>query len=69
MFAKAHRLDAEMLESARKEFAAMESAGILKILNTLTVSERYPLPNIAYFSARLHSSKVFTKLDLSKGYH
>ena len=28
VFAKAQRLDAEKLESARKEFAAMEAAGV-----------------------------------------
>ena len=38
-------------------------------LNTQTVPDRYPLPNIADFSARLHGSKVFTKLDLAKGYY
>ena len=37
-------------------------------LNTQTIPERYPLPNIADFSSRLHGSKVFTKLDLNKGY-
>jgi len=96
VFAKARRLDAEKLESARKEFAAMESAGIIRRssspwasplhmvkkpdgswrpcgdyrrLNTQTVPDRYPLPNIADFSSRLHGSKVFTKLDLTKGYY
>ena len=29
VFAKARRLDAEKLESARKEFAAMEGAGVI----------------------------------------
>ena len=38
-------------------------------LNTQTIPDRYPLPNIADFSARLHGSKVFTKLDLTKGYY
>ena len=34
-----------------------------------TIPDRYPLPNIADFLARLYGSKVFTKLDLTKGYH
>ena len=38
-------------------------------LNTQTVPDRYPLPNVADFSSRLHGSKVFTKLDLTKGYY
>jgi len=33
--------------------------------NTLTVPDRYPLPNIADFSARLHGFKVFIKLYLT----
>ena len=88
VFAKARQLDAEKLESAKKEFAAMESVGIIQRssspwasplhmvkkpdgfwrpcgnyrgLNTQTIPYRYPLPNIADFSARLHGSKVFTK--------
>ena len=96
VFAKARRLDAEKLESARKEFAAMESAGIIRCssspwacplhmvkkpdgswrpcgdyrrLNTQTVPARYPLPNVADFSSCFHGSKVFTKLDLTKGYY
>ena len=96
VFAKARRLDTEKLESARKDFAAMESAGIIRRssspwlsplhmvkkpdgswrpcgnyrrLNTQTVPDRYPLPNFPYFSSRLHGSKVFTKLDLTKGYY
>ena len=42
--------------------------GDYRRLNTQTVPDRYPLPNIADFSAMLHISKVFTKLDLTKGY-
>ena len=34
-----------------------------------TIPDRYPLPNIADFLARLYGSKVFTKLDLTKGYY
>ena len=96
VFAKARRLDAEKLESARKEFAAMEAAGVIcqsnsswgsslqmvqkpdgswrpcgdyHHLNTQTVPDRFPLPNVAYFTARLHGCKIFTKLDLTKGYY
>ena len=96
VFAKARRLDAEKLESARKEFAAMEAAGVIRRsnspwasplhmvqkpdgswrpcgdyrrLNTQTVPDRYPLPNIADFTSRLNGCTVFTKLDLTKGYY
>ena len=96
VFAKARRLDAEKLESARKEFAAMEAAGVIRrssspwasplhmvkkpdgswrpcgdyrCLNTQTVPDRYPLPNVADFTSRLNGCKIFTKLDLTKGYY
>ena len=37
-------------------------------LNTATVPDRYPLPALADFSARIAGSKFFSKLDLQKGY-
>ena len=43
--------------------------GDYRRLNTQTIPDRYPLPNIADFSSRLHGSKVFTKLDPTKGYY
>ena len=78
VFAKARRLDAKKLESARKEFAAMEAAVVIHCssspwasslhmvrkpdrswhpcgdycrLNTQTVPDRYPQPNVADFTA------------------
>ena len=38
-------------------------------LNTVTVPDCYPLPNIADFSSRITGSTVFSKLDLQKGYY
>ena len=67
MFANTRRLDAEKLESARKEFAAMEDAGVIKVI--CPIPDRYPLPNVADFTSRLKGCKVFTKLDLTKGYY
>ena len=96
VFAKARRLDPVKLETAKKEFAAMEEAGIIRRstspwssplhmvkkkdgtwrpcgdyrrLNNVTVPDRYPLPNIADFSAQISGSKIFSKLDLQKGYY
>ena len=40
-----------------------------RCLNTVTVPDRYPLPNVSYFTSRISSSTVFTKLDLHKGYY
>jgi len=96
VFAKARRLDPEKLESAKREFSAMEKAGIIRRsnspwssplhmvrkkdggwrpcgdyrrLNTVTVPDRYPLPNIADFTSRVAGSTIFSKLDLQKGYY
>ena len=38
-------------------------------LNTVTVPDRYPLPNIADFTSRVSGSTIFSKLDLQKGYY
>ena len=35
----------------------------------VTVPDRYPLPSIADFSSQISGSKVFSKLDLQKGYY
>ena len=31
--------------------------------------DRYPLPSVSDFSARISGSKVFSKLELQKGYY
>ena len=76
VFAKAQRLDPEKLASAKKEFSAMEKkdggwrpCGDYRWLNTVTVPDRYPLPNIADFTSRVSGSTIFSKLDLQKGYY
>ena len=67
MFVNARCLDAEKVESARKEFAAMEAVGVIGVI--CPIPDFYPLPNVADFTSRLKGCKVFTKLDLTKGYY
>ena len=38
-------------------------------LNDVTVPDRYPVPNIQDFSANLTGMKIFSKVDLIRGYH
>ena len=38
-------------------------------LNTITEGDHYPLPNINDVTSFLHGAKVFSKLDLIKGYY
>ena len=42
--------------------------GDYRRLNTQTIPDHYPLPNIADVTANLSGAKVFSKLDLLKGY-
>ena len=53
----------------KKPDGSWRPCGDYHSLNTQTIPDRYPLPNIADLSSRLYGSKVFTKLDLTKGYY
>lgn len=43
--------------------------GDYRRLNNATVDDRYPLPHIHDFNAHLAGAKVFSKVDLMRGYH
>jgi hypothetical protein len=43
--------------------------GDYRRLNNVTTPDKYPLPNMQDLSTFLHGSKIFSKLDLSKGYY
>jgi len=38
-------------------------------LNAITIPDRYPVPHVQDFSAKLVGCKIFSKLDLMKAYH
>ena len=38
-------------------------------LNTITIDDRFPLPNIEDILARIGQAKVFSALDLASGFH
>lgn len=40
-----------------------------RALNSATVKNAYPLPNINDLLDRIQGAKVFTKIDLTQGYH
>ncbi|CAM1307084.1 Uncharacterised protein r2_g1705 [Pycnogonum litorale] len=51
-----------------KEDGSWRPCGDYRRLNVVTEPDRYPLPNMADLTSYLHGAKVFTKLDLLKGY-
>jgi len=38
-------------------------------LNTITRSDRYPVPHVQDFATQLRASTIFSKIDLVRGYH
>lgn len=43
--------------------------GDYRRLNDVTTPDRYPVPHIQDFSARLAGSRIYSKVDLVRGYH
>ena len=43
--------------------------GDFRRLNTVTVDDKYPVKSISDFNANLAGKKIFSKIDLLKGYH
>ena len=51
-----------------KKSVGWRPCGDFSLINMMTVKDTYQLPNIQDFSANLHGKKIFTTLDLTKGY-
>ncbi len=57
------------LHMVEKPDGSWRPCGDYRRLNLVTVPDSYPIPNIMDFSARVVGCRVFSKLDLRKGYH
>jgi len=57
------------LHMVQKSDGSWRPCGDFRRLNTVTVADAYPLPNLQDFSMRAAGCKIFSKIDLRKGYH
>ena len=60
---------ASPLHLVKKPDGSWRPTGDYRRLNVATVPDRYPLPNIRDFTTNLHGRKIFSKIDLVKGYY
>ena len=52
----------------KKEAGTFRPCGDYRRLNSITVSDKYPLPNLRNLTMSLHNKIVFSKIDLQRAY-
>lgn len=60
---------ASPLHMVRKADGSWRPCGDFRRLNAATTPDRYPLPHLMDFSAKLHGCRYFSKIDLYKGFY
>jgi cleavage and polyadenylation specificity factor subunit 1 len=56
------------LHRVKKNYGTWRPCGDFRCLNNVTTANSYPLPNMVDCAACLDGCRVFSKLDLKKGY-
>lgn len=85
MFCRPRRLEPEKLKAAKNEFEILIKAGIcrpskscrsspvhggdFRVLNAITVPDRYPISYLSDFKNILQGKTIFSKVDLQKAFH
>ncbi len=57
------------LHMVRKPDGSWRPCGDYHRLNLVTILDSYPLPNMMDFAAKMSGCRIFSKVDLCKGYH
>ena len=57
------------LHLVRKDDGSWRPCGDFRRLNDITEPDKYPVPHIQDFSAQLAGRRIFSKIDLIRGYH
>jgi len=57
------------LHMVMKPDGTWRPCGDYRRLNLVTIPDAYPLPNMLDFAQRMAGCKIFSKIDLRKGYH
>jgi len=60
---------ASPLHIVKKQDGTWRQCGDYRRLNSVTVPDTYPVPNMLDFAARAAGCTYFSKIDLKKGYH
>ena len=60
---------ASPLHLVSKSSGGWRPCGDYRLLNAMTIDDRYPLPHVQDFNSQLFGAKIFSKVDLVCGYH
>jgi hypothetical protein len=60
---------ASPLHMVRKPDGSWRPCGDYRRLNLVTIPDSYPLPNMMDFAAKMFGCRIFSKVDLRKGFH